>query len=229
MKTLLSWSGGKDAAWSLYALRQGGEFDVVALATTITEGLGRVAVQGLRLDVLQAQARATGLPVLQMPMPASPDNATYEARFAAGLAQARARWPDLRHIAFGDLFLDDIRTWRAALCARLGWTPVFPLFGQDTATLAREMLAGGLRATVCCVDTTQLDARFAGRDFDLGLLDALPAGVDPCGENGEFHTCVSAGPMFEEALVLERGEDFLRDGRFVYTDFVVAACAAPTR
>ena len=229
MKTLLSWSGGKDAAWSLHALRQGGEFDVVALATTITEGLGRVAVQGLRLDVLQAQARATGLPVLQMPMPASPDNPNYQARFAAGLAQARARWPDLRHIAFGDLFLDDIRTWRAALCARLGWTPVFPLFGQDTATLAREMLAGGLRATVCCVDTTQLDVRFAGRDFDLALLDELPSGVDPCGENGEFHTCVSAGPMFEAPLVLERGEDFLRDGRFVCTDFVVAACAAPTR
>ena len=138
---------------------------------------------------------------------------------SSALARARTQWPELRHIAFGDLFLEDIRLWRAALCARLGWTPMFPLFGSDTAALAREMIAGGLRATICCVDTTRLDGAFAGREFDEALLQALPPGVDPCGENGEFHTCVRAGPMFDHALELHRGENVLRDNRFLYTDF----------
>jgi len=222
MKILVSWSGGKDAAWSLHALRQSGEAEVVGLLTTMTEGLERVAIQGLRREVLHAQARAAGLPVVELPMPANPDNATYEARFAAALDGAQARWPGLRHIAFGDLFLDDIRTWRGALCARLGWTPVFPLFGTDTAALAREMIDGGLRATLCCVDTTQLDGRFAGRAFDAALLAALPAGVDPCGERGEFHTCVRDGPMFDRPIALQRGEDYLRDVRFLCTDFTLA-------
>ncbi|HLT45251.1 MAG TPA: ATP-binding protein, partial [Luteimonas sp.] len=128
----------------------------------------------------------------------------------------------IRHIAFGDLFLEDIRIWRAALCARLDWTPMFPLFGSDTAALAREMIAGGLRASVCCVDTTQLDARFAGRDFDEDLLAELGPTVDPCGENGEFHTCAWAGPMFARPLPLRRGESVLRDDRFMYTDFVLS-------
>ena len=219
---LLSWSGGKDAAWTLHVLRQHDDIEVVGLLTTITEGYERIAMQGIRVDVLHAQARVAALPVLEARMPQRADNATYEATFAGALAEARARWPDLRHVAFGDLYLADIRRYREALCARLGWTPLFPLFGSDTAALARDMLRGGLRADVCCVDTQQLDASFSGRMFDSDLLETLPAGVDPCGENGEFHTCVSAGPMFRTPLALERGETVLRDGRFAYTDFILA-------
>jgi uncharacterized protein (TIGR00290 family) len=220
--TLLSWSGGKDAAWTLHVLRQRADVGVVGLLTTITEGYERIAMQGIRVDVLQAQARAADLPVIQARMPQRADNATYEATFADALSRARARWPELRHVAFGDLFLADIRRYREALCARLGWTPLFPLFGSDTASLARAMIAGGLRADVCCVDTEQLDAGFSGRAFDASLLDDLPGPIDPCGENGEFHTCVSAGPMFSAALQVTRGETVLRDGRFAYTDFLLA-------
>src|SRR3546814_3945523 len=153
-------------------------------------------MQGVRREVLQAHADVTGRPLLEAPIPAACDNDTYEAAMARVLAQAGERWPGLRTAAFGDLLLEDIRAWRQAQCARVGWDLMTPLFGADTASLAREMLAGGLRAALCCVDTQQLDASFAGRDFDAALLDALPAGADPCGENGEFHTCVSDGPMF---------------------------------
>lgn len=222
-RALLSWSGGKDAAWALHVLRQRGGTDVVGLLTTITDGYERVSIQGIRVDVLQAQARTTGLPVIEARIPQSADNAAYEASFAAALEQARERWPGIDRIAFGDLLLADIRAWREALCARLGWTALFPLFGSDTAKLAREMIAGGLRADVCCIDTTQLDARFAGHAFDDALLRELPNGIDSCGENGEFHTCVSAGPMFAGAIALERGETVLRDGRFAYTDFMLVA------
>lgn len=219
---LLSWSGGKDAAWALHVLRTQG-VDVAGLVTTVTEGHERVSMQGIRVDVLQLQARAAGLPVLQARIPQACDNATYEASFERALATARGQWPGVGRLAFGDLFLADIRAWREALCARLGWEPLFPLFGSDTAALARQMLAGGLRAHLCCVDTTQLDAGFAGRAFDHALLDALPAQVDPCGENGEFHTCVQAGPMFDAPIALDRGDTVMRDGRFAYTDFIAAA------
>ena len=219
-RVLLSWSGGKDAAWTLHALQQGGAHEVVGLVTTVTEGYERIAMHGIRREILQAQAAAAGLPVIEARMPQQADNAAYEASFAAALAEARRRWPGLAHIAFGDLFLEDVKAWRDALCARLGWTPLYPLFGRDTADLAREMLAGGLRATLCCVDTQQLDGDFSGRDFNARLLDELPAEVDPCGERGEFHTCVSAGPMFTRPLALHRGERVLRDGRFAYTDLL---------
>lgn len=220
-QALLSWSGGKDAAWTLHALRQRADVEIVGLLTTITEGFERISMQGIRVDVLHAQARAAGLPVIEARIPQLADNATYEASFATALEHARERWPGIERIAFGDLFLADIKAWREALCARLGWTPLFPLFGSDTARLAREMIAGGLRAHVCCVDTTQLDARFAGRAFDESLLQELPDSVDTCGENGEFHTCVSAGPMFASPLAVERGETVLRDRRFAYTDFLL--------
>jgi uncharacterized protein (TIGR00290 family) len=167
---LLSWSGGKDAAWTLHALRQRGEVEVVGLLTTITEGYERVSMQGIRVDVLHAQAAAAGLPVIEARIPQQADNATYEDSFAAALEHARERWPGIERIAFGDLFLADIRAWRETLCSRLGWAPLFPLFGSDTTRLARDMIAGGLRAHLCCVDTTQLDAGFAGRDFDAALL-----------------------------------------------------------
>ena len=216
---LLSWSGGKDAAWALHVLRQRDDVEVVGLVTTITEGYERISMQGIRVEVLHAQARATGLPVIEARMPLAADNAIYETVFAEALYQARTRWSALRTVAFGDLFLDDIRVWRQAQCAKLDWDALFPLFGSDTPTLAREMQQQGLSAALCCVDTTQLDARFAGHVFDSTLLDALPPQTDPCGEHGEFHTCVFDGPMFTAPLPLVQGETVLRDERFAYTDF----------
>lgn len=221
MKTLLAWSGGKDAAWTLHALRQRDDVEVVGLLTTVTREYARSSMQGVRRSVLFAQAQAAGLPLLEAEIPAACSNDDYEAAMARALADAGARWPDLRAVAFGDLFLDDLRAWRIDRMGRIGWEVLTPLFGSDTAALAREMQAGGLRAALCCVDTTRLDAGFAGRDFDAALLDALPPGIDPCGENGEFHTCVRAGPMFAAPLRLARGETVLRDGRFAYTDFTL--------
>ncbi len=216
---LLSWSGGKDAAWALHALRQRGDVEVVGLLTTITEGFERISMQGIRVEVLHTQAAVAGLPVIEARIPQRAGNDAYVASFADALQRARTRWPGIDLIAFGDLFLADIRAWRELLCESLGWTPLFPLFGSDTAVLAREMIGGGLRANLCCIDTTQLDAGFAGRAFDDSLLRELPASIDPCGERGEFHTCVHAGPMFARPIAIERGETVLRDGRFAYTDF----------
>lgn len=220
---LLSWSGGKDSAWTLHALRRDLRWGVCGLFTTVTEGYERISIHGLRREILHAQADAAGLPVIEARIAPQADNATYEAAFDAGLRAARDRWPALRHIAFGDLYLADVRAYREALCARLGWIPEFPLFGADTQTLAREMIAGGLRASLCCVDSTQLGSEFAGRAFDSELLAELPADVDPCGERGEFHTCVHAGPMFTHTLELAQGERVLREGRFMYCDFTLGS------
>jgi uncharacterized protein (TIGR00290 family) len=217
---VLSWSGGKDSAWTLRALQRDPRWRVVGLVTTITDEYDRISIHGLRREILHAQAAACGLPVIEARIPPQADNARYEAAFASALAVARERWPELRHIAFGDLFLADVRAYREALCERLGWLPEFPLFGADTADLAREMIAGGLRATLCCIDTTQLDARFVGREFDLALLDELPEAVDPCGERGEFHTCAWDGPFFARPIALSLGERVLRDGRFQYCDLL---------
>ncbi|WP_024868551.1 ATP-binding domain-containing protein [Pseudoxanthomonas suwonensis] len=225
MQVLLAWSGGKDAAWALHTLRQRGEVEVVGLLSTVTREDGRASLQGVRREVLQAQARAAGLPLLEASIPAQCDNATYAAAMQAVLEEAKARWPGIRHAAFGDLFLEDIRAWREQRLAEAGWELLVPLFGSDTAALAREMQAGGLRARLSCVDTAQLDAGFAGRDFDADFLDALPANVDPCGENGEFHSCVWAGPMFAAPLQLERGGTELRDGRYAFTDYRLAGQA----
>ena len=220
---LLAWSGGKDAAWTLHTLRQRDDVRVLGLLTTVTAGYERIAMHGIRRDVLHAQADAVGLPLIESVIPQGCDNDTYEAAFAAALAGASERWPGLDTIAFGDLYLADVRAWREALCARHGWTIRTPLFGTDTAALARTMIAGGLRTQLCCVDTGQLDAAFSGRAFDDALLAELPPGCDPCGENGEFHTLVHAGPMFERPLRIERGETVLRDGRFAFTDFALAS------
>ena len=221
---LLAWSGGKDAAWTLRTLRRRADVDVVGLLTTVAEG--RVAMQGIRREVLHAQAAAVSLPLIEATIPRPCGNADYEAAMARALAEAAARWPALRTAAFGDLFLEDIRAYRESQCARIGWQVATPLFGLDTAALAAEMMAGGLRARICCVDTEQLDARFAGREFDEELLRDLPPGIDPCGENGEFHTCVYAGPMFAEPLRLREGGTVLRDGRFAYTDFGLSLVGA---
>ncbi|WP_206862359.1 adenine nucleotide alpha hydrolase [Lysobacter changpingensis] len=218
---LLSWSGGKDAAWTLHFMRERGD-DVVGLLTTVTEGYERVSMQGIRREVLHAQAQATGLPLIEARIPPQCDNATYEAAFADALSRAREQWPGLDTIAFGDLFLADIRAWREATCGAHGWRIDTPLFGHDTAQLGRAMIDGGLRARLCCIDTQQLDARFAGRAFDATLFADLPDGCDPCGENGEFHTLVYEGPMFRAPLRVCEGETVLRDGRFAYTDFTLA-------
>lgn len=218
---LLSWSGGKDAAWTLHAMHERGD-DVVALLTTVTDGHERVSMQGIRREVLHAQARAIGLALIEVRIPPQCDNATYEAAFADGLTQARNRWPGLDTIAFGDLLLADVRAWRETMCDTLGWRIETPLFGRDTAQLARQMQDGGLRARVCCIDTQQLDARFAGRAFDADFIAELPDGCDPCGENGEFHTLVYDGPMFRTPLDVIEGETVLRDARFAYTDFALA-------
>ncbi len=226
---LLSWSGGKDAAWALKVLRASSEFEVVGLITTLTEGYDRIAMQGIRRDILHAQADACGLPVIEAWMPQRASNATYEDSYAAALAEARKHWPHARDIAFGDLYLSDIRAYREALCARLDWTPQFPIFDATpgyTARLARTMQHSGLRVALTCVDTTQLDASYSGRVFDVALLADLPTSCDPCGENGEFHTVVYDGPMFANPLALERGDTVMRDERFAYTDFIRADGAA---
>jgi len=219
---LLAWSGGKDAAWTLHVLRQRDDVEVVGLLSTITREYERISMQGIRREVLHAQARAAGLPVIEAMIPARCVNDDYQKAMAQALSEASARWPALRTMAFGDLFLQDIRDYRQQNLAKVGWDLLTPLFGRDTRALASEMIAGGLRAQLCCVDNQQLDARFAGRDFDEALLADLPASVDACGENGEFHTCVSAGPMFAAPLELRRGDTVLRDERFAYTDFALA-------
>ena len=222
LPVLLSWSGDKDAAWTLHMLRQRNDVQVVGLVTTLTEGYDRISMQGIRRDILHAQADACGLPVIEAWIPQRASNDIYRAAFADALLRARERWPGLRDIAFGDLFLQDIRAYREMLCAELDWAPHFPIFDPTpgyTATLARGMIDAGLRAQLVCVDTEQLDAGFSGRDFDTALLSDLPEGCDPCGENGEFHTVVHAGPMFSEAISVSKGERVLRDGRFAYTDY----------
>jgi|SRR5690606_25716821 len=217
---LVSWSGGKDAAWMLHRLARSEAWEPVALLTTITEGVERIAMHGIRREVLALQAAAVGLPVIEAPLPLHADNASYEASFADALGEARQRWPGLAHVAFGDLYLGDIRAFREALCERHGWTPLFPLFGSDTQALAEHMIAAGVDATLCCVDTTQLPSEFAGTAFDRRLLAALPPGVDPCGENGEFHTCAHGGPMFRAPIALTRGDTVLREERFLFVNLV---------
>lgn len=223
---LVSWSGGKDAAWALHRLRLAGEFEPVALLSTVTEGHERIAMHGIRREILLAQGKALGLPVIEARQPLHPDNASYERALVGALEQARARWPGLCHIAYGDLFLADLRAWREALLTRHGWQGVFPLWGEDTAALARTVQAAGLRARLCCVDSRRLDPAFCGRAFDAALLGELPAEVDPCGENGEFHTLLEYAPGFARALALEPGIDHRDEYGFVFRDFHLAEAGA---
>lgn len=215
MNLLMSWSSGKDSAWSLHRLRLAGEHQVVGLITTVNEVHERVAMHAVRVKLLEAQARAAGLPLTVVPLPHPCPNGEYEARMDAALREARAR--GVEGVAFGDLFLEDIRAYRVAQLAPVGLTPVFPLWGEPTGPLSREMVDGGLRAIITCVDPRQLDPAFAGRAFDHALLDALPAGVDPCGENGEMHSFVWDGPMFSAPIPVEGGEVVEREG-FVFAD-----------
>lgn len=219
---VLAWSGGKDSSLALAALRADPAVEVVAVLTTITRDYDRISIHGVRRAVLEAQVAALGLPLIEVTIPAAATNATYEQAFAAALAGLRYERPDVRHLAFGDLFLADVRAYRERMLPPLGWTPVFPLWGMDTSALAQEFVRAGYRAIITCVDTTQLGAEFAGREFDASLLAELPATVDPCGERGEFHTCVYAGPVFRNPLQVQVGERIRRDGRFEYCDVTLA-------
>lgn len=219
---LLAWSGGKDSTLALASLRRDSRYRVLALLTTVTRDYDRISMHGVRRSVLEAQVSALGLPLIEAPIPSGASNADYEGAFAVALRTAQERWPALRHIAFGDLFLTDVRQYREGLLASLDWTGVFPLWGEDTAALAQAFVGGGYRAILTCVDTTQLGPEFAGREFDAALLASLPATVDPCGERGEFHTCVYAGPLFARPLSLVVGERVRRDARFEYCDLKLA-------
>jgi len=217
-KILLSWSGGKDSAWALHLLQSSGEFEVGGLLTTTNEQFRRVAIHGFREELLERQAEMTGLPLWKIPLPFPCSNEDYETRMAA--ACERAVREGFEGIAFGDLFLEDIRAYRVAKLASTGLKPVFPVWGIPTNALAEEMMAGGLRARLTCVDPRKVPAEFAGRTWDATLLGELPAGVDPCGENGEFHSFAYAGPMFREEIRVVCGERVERDG-FVYADLML--------
>jgi uncharacterized protein (TIGR00290 family) len=216
-KAIVSWSSGKDSAFALHAARR--DFDVVAILTTVTGVYERVSMHGVREVLLERQAAALGLPCWKVRLPVPCSNEVYECEMARALEAARAQ--GVTRVVFGDLFLEDIRAYREARLAGTGLSPVFPLWGSGTDALAREMLAAGMEATLTCVDPRVLGGGFAGRKWDAALLEALPAGVDPCGERGEFHTFVSAGPMFTHPIPVTNGEVVLRDG-FVFADLLPA-------
>jgi uncharacterized protein (TIGR00290 family) len=222
---VLAWSGGKDSTLALAALRADPGYRLVALLTTITRDYDRISMHGVRRAVLEAQTAALDLPLIEASIPAAASNTDYEAAFALALRTAQDRWPGLCHIAFGDLFLTEVRAYREALLAPLGWTGVFPLWGQDTPALAQQFIHTGYRAILTCVDTSQLGPEFAGRQFDSSLLADLPGQVDPCGERGEFHTCVYGGPLFAHPLPLIAGERLRREKRFEYCDVLLAPSA----
>jgi uncharacterized protein (TIGR00290 family) len=215
-RVLLSWSSGKDSAWVLHLLRRDPGIELVGLLTTLNTEFQRVAMHGTRRSVLEAQAESAQLPLWIVPLPWPCSNEVYEQRMTE-ICQ-RAVDEQIDAVAFGDLFLTDVRAYREKQLKPTGLQPLFPLWEIPTAALAREMIAGGLRARLACVDAKQLPGSFAGRDFDESLLRDLPVETDPCGEHGEFHTCVYAGPMFTAPLRLESGEVVNRDG-FVFADF----------
>ena len=217
-KALISWSSGKDSAFSLHEIRRAGQYDVVGALTTVTETFDRVSIHGVRREILLAQLDAAGLPPCIVPIPYPCPNAIYEARM--GDAVARAVQDGISHIIFGDLFLADIRAYREQKLKGTGITPVFPLWNRPTLPLAQAMIASGLEAYLATVDLKKLRVEFAGRKFDAELVADLPDGVDPCGENGEFHTCVVAGPIFSQRIPVTVGERVERDG-YGYCDLVM--------
>jgi uncharacterized protein (TIGR00290 family) len=215
----LSWSSGKDSAWALHLLRKSPEFEVVGLLTTVNEVADRVAMHAVRSELLRAQADAAGLPLHPVPIPSPCSNAQYEAAMVVAIERAKA--DAVTVMAFGDLFLEDIRRYRVEKLAGTGITPVFPVWGVPTDLLARDMLAAGLRARLTCVDPKQLAVEFVGREFDAALLDELPKTVDPCGERGEFHTFAYDGPMFRRRIDV-RGGAIVERGGFAFADLLLA-------
>ena len=220
---VLSWSGGKDSSLALAALRRDERFEVVALLTSVTRDYDRVSIHGVRRTLLRAQAKEVGLPLFELTLDALSSNEAYEAAFRLAVERLRVAFPDLRRLAFGDLFLADVRAYRERLATSIDMEAEFPLWGRDTATLADEFVAAGYRAHLVCVDTQQLSSHFVGREFDDALLKALPTTVDRCGERGEFHTFVSDGPIFAEPVPVTLGEIVLRDERFAYCDLLPVA------
>lgn len=221
-KVLLSWSSGKDSAWTLHVLRQQG-VEVVGLLTTINTHFQRVAMHGTRHALLKAQAEAAGLPLWEVPLPWPCSNETYEKAMSEACASAVSK--GVARIAFGDLFLEDVRRYREDRLRGTGLEPLLPLWGRNTRELISEMIDGGLRARIICVDPSKLPADFAGRDLDHDLVRQMPDGVDPCAENGEFHTFAYAGPMFQATIPIEAGETVTRDG-FVYADVLPRSISA---
>jgi uncharacterized protein (TIGR00290 family) len=222
-KAWMAWSSGKDSAWALHLARQGNDVDVIGLLTTITDSYRRVSMHGVRDELLGAQSRALGLPLHRVRIPTPCPNDTYEAAIRSALETAKAE--GVTHIVFGDLFLEDVRAYREAQLARVGMVGHFPLWGRETGALAREMIAGGLRAYLTCVDPRRVPRELSGRAFDQALFSSLPKGADPCGENGEFHTFAWDGPMFTAPIAVQVGDTVERDG-FVFTDLVRADPAA---
>ena len=219
-KALVAWSSGKDSAWALHEVWRAGEYDVVGALTTVTETFQRVSMHGVREEILRAQHQAIGLPSVIVPIPYPCPNEIYEARMGAALEQAKR--DGVTHVIFGDLFLEDVRAYREEKLAGTGITPLFPLWQRPTDVLAREMIAAGVETYLVCVDLKQLPKPFAGRRFDAALLADLPAGVDPCGERGEFHSCLVAGPMFDRRIEVQVGETVERDG-FAYSDIQITS------
>lgn len=215
-RTLLAWSSGKDSAWSLEMLRRNGDYEVVGLLTTINAAFDRVAMHAVRRELVEAQARAAGLRLYPVLIPWPCSNEAYE-RAMGTVLDSLMREAGVTHIAFGDLYLEDVRAYRERMFEGSGLTPVFPIWGEPTGALARTMVDAGLRAKVTCIDPKRLPSAFAGRDFDHSMLDDLPADVDPCGEAGEFHTFAYAGPMFQAEIRIQAGEVVARDG-FVFSD-----------
>jgi uncharacterized protein (TIGR00290 family) len=226
---VLSWSGGKDSSLALAALRADPRYDVVALLTSVTSGYDRVSIHGVRRVLLEAQTAALGLPLFEVMLEPACSNEAYEAAFGETLRRLSAEHGQVRRIAFGDLFLADVRAYRERLLLDSGYEALFPLWGRDTNALALEFIASGFRAHLVCVDTQQLAASFAGRLFDARLLADLPESVDPFGERGEFHTFVSAGPLFAEPLAVRVGEVVMRDERFAFCDLLPATQAVSSR
>ena len=222
-KTLVSWSSGKDSAWLVHVLRRMPDIELGALLTTINESVQRVAMHAVRVELVEAQADALGLPLWQVPIPSPCPNDVYERAMAQ--AVARAVDEGFTEVAFGDLFLEDVRRYREEKLEGTGLTPLFPLFGADTSALAREMVANGLGARLTCVNPKVLDGAFVGREFDARLLDELPASIDPCGERGEFHTFAYRGPMFRRPIAVETGVIVERDGYF-FADLLPASQVA---
>ena len=225
-KAWLSWSSGKDSAWALHVMRLRGDYEITALLTTINRTHNRVAMHAVREALLDAQAAAAGLPIVKVEIPSPCPNEIYERAMSEAMAQARAE--GVTHMVFGDLFLEDIRQYREENLAKCNMTPVFPLWGLGTRILAEEMLAAGLRAYLTCVDPKKLDASFAGRTFDKNLLADFPQCIDPCGENGEFHTFACDGPMFASPIPVEVGEIVARDG-FIFADLLPRSAATASR
>jgi uncharacterized protein (TIGR00290 family) len=218
----LSWSGGKDSALALQHLRDGTEHEVVALLTSVTREYDRVSIHGVRRVLLEAQADALGLPLIEVALEPKSSDAAYQRAFLDALEVLASRHPGVRLIAFGDLYLRDVRDYRDRLLAGTAYRGLYPLWERPTRALAESFIAAGFVATLVCVDETQLDPGFAGHAFDRTLLDALPASVDPCGENGEFHTFVHGGPIFARPIAIARGEIVRRENRFTYCDLLSA-------